>query len=123
MMSGRLRKIQKAISDPNVVLVSFSIDPEHDTPAKLKDYANNMTADPARWFFLVGSPGDTQKLADGLHLGYESPKDNADNGGQIVHSTKFLLVDKSGQVRGAYSTADDESMKKLEADARKLAAS
>ncbi|MDB5327294.1 MAG: electron transport protein SCO1/SenC [Phycisphaerales bacterium] len=123
LMSGRLRKIQKAVPDPNVVMVSFSIDPEHDTPAKLKDYATNMTADPARWFFLTGSPADMEKLAAGLKLGYESPKENADNGAQIVHSTKFLLVDKTGQVRGVYSTADDESMKKLETDAKKLAAS
>ena len=123
MMSGRLRKIQKAVPDPNVVMVSFSIDPDHDTPEKLKDYANNMTADPARWFFLTGTPADMQKLADGLKLGYESPTENAANGAQIVHSTKFLLVDKTGQVRGVYSTADDESMKKLETDAKKLAAS
>lgn len=122
MMSGRLRKIQTAVADPDVVLVSFSIDPDKDTPAALKDYANNMSADPKRWFFLTGSPADIQKTADGLKLGYESRSANTLNN-ELVHSTKFLLVDKHGKVRGQYSTADDASMKKLEADARRLAAS
>ncbi|HEX8323835.1 MAG TPA: SCO family protein [Tepidisphaeraceae bacterium] len=122
MMSGRLRKIQTAVADPNVVLVSFSIDPEKDTPAALKDYATNMTADPTRWFFLTGTPEDVQKVADGLKLGYESRSANTLNN-ELVHSTKFLLVDKAGQVRGQYSTANDESMKKLEADAKRLAGS
>lgn len=121
MMSGRLRKIQKAVPDRNVMMVSFSIDPDHDTPAKLKDYANNMTADPTRWFFLTGTPEQMKTVADGLKLGYE-PKAENDVNNEIVHSTKFLLVDKAGQVRGVYSTADDESMKKLEEDAKKLAA-
>lgn len=119
MMSNRLRKIQKSVDDPNVMLVSLSVDPEHDTPEKLKDYSRNMTADPARWVFLTGKPEDVQKTADGLKLGFQPAAGEE----AITHSTKFLLVDKAGQVRGVYATDDDASMLQLEKDAKKLAAS
>ena len=120
MMSNRLRKIQSAVPDPDMMLVSFSVDPNHDTPAALKDYSRNMSADPKRWVFLTGTPDAMYDVTNkGLNLGYEP----AVGDGQITHSTKFLLIDKAGQVRVVYATDDDESMKKLEADARKLAAS
>ncbi|MGC4031214.1 MAG: SCO family protein [Tepidisphaeraceae bacterium] len=117
MMSNRMRKIQKSVDDPNVMLVSLSVDPNHDTPEKLKDYSRNMTADPARWVFLTGKPEDVQKTADGFKLGFEPAKGDE----PIMHDTKFLLVDKTGQVRGIYRTSEDASMAQLEKDAKKLA--
>ena len=120
MMSGRLEDIQGAVKDPNVMLVSFSIDPKRDTPQALKDYANRMDADPARWKFLCGTPAEMQKVADGLKLVFDP---TAGANGQIMHDTRFLLIDKAGQVRGIYHTDDNADIDKLKADARKLAAS
>ena len=119
MMSGRLEDIQGAVKDPNVMLVSFSIDPKRDTPQALKDYANRMDADPARWRFLCGTTADVQKVADGLKLVYDP---TIVTNGQIMHDTRFLLIDKAGQVRGIYHTDDNADIEKLKSDARKLAA-
>ena len=118
MMTGRLKKIQDKLDDPHVEMVSVSVDPDHDTPAKMKDYANAVGAKVGRWAFLTGTPAQVQQVADGLKLGYEPAAANA---GQIVHATKFLLVDKAGQVRGVYHTDDNDSMTQLQTDAEKLA--
>ncbi|MBC7783644.1 MAG: SCO family protein [Burkholderiales bacterium] len=117
MMAIRLREIQQALNDPRVMLVSISCDPERDTPEQLKKYAVAQNADPARWVFLTGKLSEVQNLATGLKLGFE-PKTA---GAPIDHSTKFLLIDGSGQVRGIYTHDEEGSITQLKADAAKLA--
>ncbi len=117
MMAGRLREIQEAVQDPNVLIVSISCDPENDTVAKLKDYAEVNQADPTKWCFLTGPYDQVKAAADTLKLGF----DRATATEPISHSTKFLLIDKTGTVRGVYTHDDPESMKQLKLDAPKLA--
>src|SRR5262245_53650717 len=50
-MSRQMRRLQNRLP-AEVRLVSFTIDPERDTPDTLRDYAHEMEADPDRWFFL-----------------------------------------------------------------------
>lgn len=119
MMQGRLNAIEDAVQNPNVLIVSVSVDPEHDTPEKMKAYAKRMGVDEHRRFFLTGPLAEVQHVAnDDLKLAFQPATATS----PIVHATKFLLVDKSGNVRGIYSTEDDASMKQLGQDARKLAA-
>lgn len=117
MMAGRLREIQQAVQVPNVLIVSISCDPENDTVAKLKDYAEVNQAEAGKWFFLTGTYDQVKAVADALKLGF----DRATATEPISHSTKFLLIDKSGNVRGVYTHDDPESMKQLKIDAPKLA--
>jgi cytochrome oxidase Cu insertion factor (SCO1/SenC/PrrC family) len=94
--------------------VSFSVDPERDTPPVLAAYAKSFSASPDRWFFLTG-PAATLQLLDrrAFLLG--------DVGGQLEHSTRFVLVDKQSRVRGYYDSLSQEEMEKLKRDALRLA--
>ncbi|MBN1205732.1 MAG: SCO family protein [Myxococcaceae bacterium] len=104
-------------------LVSFSVDPTYDTPARLAEYARTHGANPARWSFLTG---DYQRLKDTvvnsfkIAMGRES-MDEADVMG-IFHGDHFVLVDGAGEIRGYYSSNDDEAFEKLLRDADRLAA-
>jgi protein SCO1/2 len=92
-------------------LVSISIDPEYDTPARLSAYATRFRADPDRWLFLTGSNAAVYRLAvDGFHLGV------ADPGGQAQHSSRFVVVDREARIRGYYDGADREALMGLRAD-------
>lgn len=118
MMTSRLEDLQNTVKSSDVKLVSFSVDPEHDTPAVMKVYADKARADADRWHFVTGTKDQMYTLARGLKLGLEGAHDNA----PITHSQKALLVDGAGHVRGQYDTQDDTEMKHLAADATALAA-
>ena len=103
---------------PPVRLVSISVDPEHDQPDVLAAYGKKFNASD-RWWFLTGDRAEIAKLAgDGLRLGYDpnpplvplGPDDT------IYHSTRFVLVDSQGRVRGYYESTEGDDLDKLEAD-------
>src|SRR4051812_15425954 len=54
-MTEKMKKLQEAVPSKNVQLVSFTVDPERDTPAVLKQYAQRFNADESRWHFLTGA--------------------------------------------------------------------
>src|SRR5262249_40475936 len=91
-MTSQMRHVQEAVAPvSNVKLVSFTVDPEHDTPEVLAQYAKRQKADPARWVFLTGPRDTLQKLCrEAFLLG------NVD--GSLDHSTRFVLVDREGRV-------------------------
>lgn len=84
-------------------LVSFTVDPDTDTPEVLDRYATTMGADPARWTFVTGElPAIRTLLEDGFKLGV-GEKRPVDGGlYDIAHSTKLALIDPEGGVRGYY---------------------
>ena len=118
MMTQKMAKLQKAVPDPNVQFVSFTVDPERDTPEVLKKYAANAGADSSRWHFLTGSPEQLAAVAAGMKAAAVKATDGSD---QFIHSDRFMLVDASGQVRGAYRNSEPEAMEQLAKDAEKLA--
>jgi protein SCO1 len=118
MMSSRLSDVQKALGDePGARLVSISVDPEKDTPDVLKQYAERFKAS-ERWYFLTGQKDAIYGLArDAFKLPVaEAPTE----GGLITHSTRLVLVDKTGTVRGFYEGADENGVKDLIRDIRRL---
>jgi len=117
-MTMRMSGLQKAISDRDVHFVSFTVDPERDTPPVLKEYAKNYDADPARWHFLTGEKSALFDTAAGMKL---TAAPAGTFGPDIVHAEKFLLLDGLGRVRGAYDSKDEQEMKQLAADAAALA--
>lgn len=114
MMSSRMRQVQTATADlPDVRLVSFTVDPAHDTPAALAAYAQHFLAQSGRWFFLTG---EQRRLND---LGLNAFHLNAVDG-NLDHSTRFALVDRSGRIRGYYVFGDNDFPQRLIADVRRL---
>ena len=114
MMSHQMRGIQLSTqATPSVKLVSFTVDPAHDTPAVLAEYAKHFQADPSRWSFLTG---EMSRLNE---LGLNAFKLNSVDG-NLDHSTRFVLVDPERRIRGYYLSSDDKFPRQLLKDIRQL---
>ncbi|MBZ0117700.1 MAG: SCO family protein [Sandaracinaceae bacterium] len=99
--------------------VSVTVDPEVDTPERLREYAARFGADPARWSFLTG---EREAVHHAIERSLRLPvgdREPAGEGYDILHASRFLLVDQRGVLRGTYST-DAEGLGELERDARML---
>ncbi|HTS16933.1 MAG TPA: SCO family protein [Verrucomicrobiae bacterium] len=102
-------------------LVSFSVDPDWDTPKVLTEYARSFGVDRARWAFLTGDKKQIYHLSiDGFHLAAQ----DADPAKEmpILHSTKLVLIDRHGAIRGYYDSSDPAEMLKLIRDTRRVLA-
>jgi protein SCO1/2 len=120
LMTARMAKLERELPDGlDVRLVSFSVDPEHDTPEVLQRYAQSYKA-PSRWLFLTGGKDEMYRLSrQGFKLGIDIPSPPAPGAPApepILHSTRFVLVDGQGRIRGYYDGFDEESMKRLVRD-------
>jgi cytochrome oxidase Cu insertion factor (SCO1/SenC/PrrC family) len=125
MMSARFESLAEKIDPEHVRLVSFSVDPERDTPERLAEYANRFDVEPGRWIFLTGDKPQIRALVtDGFHLGIDepSPEELAQGAEAVLHSTRFVLVDPQGRIRGYYDGNDDEAMEQLGHDVAQLVA-
>ena len=118
MLSSRLSEVQKALGEePGARLVSISVDPEKDTPAVLKIYAEKFQAS-ERWFFCTGPKDAIYSLA---RNGFKLPiADAPAEGGMIAHSTRLILVDRTGHVRGFYEGGTESSVGEVVRDIRRL---
>lgn len=114
-MTSQMREVQDAVLKiPDVRLVSFTVDPSEDTPPVLTAYAKTHGAASSIWYFLTGPVSTLQMLdRDAFKLG------NID--GTLQHSTRFVLVDRQGRIRGYYDTSDSSSIPKLISDIQALA--
>jgi protein SCO1 len=118
MISSRMSELQKPLEQTDVHLVSFSVDPEKDTPEVLRGYAEKLQADPKRWDFLTGSKSAIYRLShDGFKL---AVSDGGDEAGIPVHSTRMVLVDRHGEIRGYYDATEADAVTKLLADTSHL---
>jgi protein SCO1 len=109
-MSSKMHSIQ-GVTDKQVKLVSFTVDPARDTPQALAEYGKKYGADDSRWSFLTGSPAVLDALD---HDAFKLGNLNMD------HSTRFVLIDKAGRVRGYYGLFDGDPVAKLKKDAARL---
>ncbi len=119
LLSARMAGLQGSLP-PQVRLVSFTVDPQRDRPKVLRAYAARFKADPRRWVFLTGPKPELRKLmSEGFRLAAgEDPK--APVGLRLVHSTKLVLVDSEGILRGYYDGQEPSSLRRLERDALAL---
>jgi protein SCO1 len=118
MISGRMSELQKPLDKTDVHLVSFSVDPEKDTPDVLRGYAEKLHAEPRRWDFLTGRKSAIYNLShDDFKL---AVSDGGDEAGIPVHSTRMVLVDRYGEIRGYYEATDADAVTKLLADTSHL---
>jgi len=114
-------KIYEAVgSDPNVKLVSFTIDPKRDSPATLKIYADNLGVDQKEWLFLSGDKEETFDLANSYFV---AALEDADAPGGFDHSGKIILVDKKGHIRSFTEGTEPSGTDQFIKDIKKLSAS
>lgn len=101
---ARLQADLKLADEADLRLVTFTVDPDRDDPTQLAKYAENFRAHPDRWLFLTGDEEQIHKL---LHDGFgvhAAPTTNPmpKPGQEFDHSTRLVLVDKTGHIRGYY---------------------
>jgi protein SCO1/2 len=120
-LSSRLSVLHRRFaSDPSVGFLSISSNPEKDQPDVLKLYAEKFGAD-ARWRFLTGDKVQVFSVANqGFKMGLT---EGSPDGEPVTHSTRLLLVDAEGWVRGFYEGVGegvDEASTRLVADIETL---
>jgi protein SCO1/2 len=154
LVSSHMARLQDAFAaEPDVRLVSVTVDPVYDTPEVLTRYAQSFAAQPQRWLFLTGDKATIYRLVrEGFRLGLLDPHEPvrssavpeagrvrhalwqlltpasalAHHDGHphdkapraITHSARLVLVDRQGQVRHHYDSADQDALHRLPADVR-----
>jgi protein SCO1/2 len=119
-ISSVMKGLQPKLAGTSVRLVSVTVDPEHDTPEVLAEYAKRFDADPDRWWFLTG-PKDaivtlvTERFKLGLQATSES--DRQAGAEAFSHSDRLALVDR-GKVVHVFDSSDPRAVEELIADAR-----
>jgi len=123
-ITRRMRDLQQAAAKGGVKLelVSFSVDPDNDTPDVLAAYAKQYGADLASWRFLTGDLEMIRKTSEqGFKLALDGKATPGAEHFGLFHGSHLVLVDASGQIRGYYRTSEDEQMAQLLKDAALLA--
>ncbi len=114
MISSRMSELQTPLEKTDVHLVSFTVDPDKDTPEVLRGYAEKLLAQPSRWDFLTGPKSTIYNLSrNSFKL---AVSDSSAETGTPVHSTRMILVDRHGDIRGYYDATEADAMTKLLAD-------
>jgi len=100
--------------------VSITVDPENDTPERLRDYAQRYRARPGTWSFLTGSPDYVRRtVVDGFKQVMEPAPGGETSAMSVLHGTRFMLFDRRARLRGLYET-DAERLSDLARDATTL---
>jgi protein SCO1/2 len=144
LQSAHLARLQRELAGvPDAQLLSITVDPDHDTPAVLSAYAQRFDADPARWLFLTGPRAAIYRLAvdgfglaaivsqrrvrDGTGGSWLRPASawaHDEPGGpriiQLVHASRFALVDRQTQLRGYFDGTDWAEVARMEKELRRL---
>jgi protein SCO1/2 len=125
VITARMREVQALAKQRGVPLhlVSFSVDPEFDTPEVLRDYAQKYGADQSSWSFVTGDNAVIRKAAEeGFKIAVEGkPTPQAVDFG-ISHGSHLVLVDGKRMIRGYYRSSEAESVESVVRDAARLAA-
>ena len=121
MMNKNMRIVYDELKDKNDFLIlSHTSDPDRDSSAQLKHYADSMKVDTRHWIFLTG---EKIKLYEAARVSYtiDDPANNLKSiDDQFVHSQFWALVDKNGQVRKVYDGLKPSEINKLIKDAKGL---
>ncbi|MDP3940650.1 MAG: SCO family protein [Deltaproteobacteria bacterium] len=142
LQSLQVQRLQKEFAgSADLRFVSITVDPGHDTPEVLRRYAERYGADPGRWLFLTGPKPAIYGLAKGgFKLGVSDASPAAQggvpgwplgpgpafashgSGGLILHSSRFVLVDRQARIRAYHRTDDPDSLARLRENLRALLA-
>jgi protein SCO1/2 len=124
-LSTRMAELRRQLRERGVQarLVSFSVDPTHDTPEVLRTYAGRFAGDDENWLFVTG---ERDALYDLISQGFRlsvaerTLPQGGDEGELITHSDRFVLVDAEGRIRGYYHGTEADAVPELVRDLQKL---
>ena len=120
-MNNNMKEIYADFKDePDFRILSHTVDPETDTVARMKWYADSMKADSKTWLFLTGRKDSLYRAARVSYL-LDDPKNNdEDINKQFIHTQFFALVDKNGEVRKIADGLKKDEIAELKTDIEKL---
>ncbi|MEI8074335.1 MAG: SCO family protein [Bacteroidota bacterium] len=121
-MNANMKTIAETFKDePDFLILSHTCDPDRDTVARMKVYADSIKADTKKWIFLTGRKDSLYSQARSSYL-LDDPKNNVEKiEDQFIHTQFFALVDRDGKVRGqVYDGLKADELEKLKVDIRKL---
>ncbi|EWH21952.1 cysteine ABC transporter ATP-binding protein [Bacillus haynesii] len=119
-MTSHMAELQKQMEEENLQarIVSFSVDPENDTPEKLKKFAANYPLSFQNWDFLTGySQKEIEKFA---LKSFKSIVKKPEDEDQVIHQSSFYLVDQNGKVVKDYDGAKNTPYDEIIADIKTL---
>ncbi|MFC5407951.1 SCO family protein [Larkinella bovis] len=119
MKTQMKRVFDKFKGNPDIMLLSYTIDPRHDTPAVLKEFATSLGVTGQQWQFATGPKEEIFKTGKSYMV---VAQDDAGAPGGLLHSGHFVLVDKEKHVRGMYDGTTEEGADRLMADLNRLLA-
>jgi protein SCO1/2 len=118
MKTQMLRVYQAVENDPDVALLSHTLDPEYDTVALLRDYAERLGVKSSKWHFVTGNQDSIYETAQKSY--YTTAMEDQTEPDGFVHSGAFLLIDKQRRIRGKYDGTIEDEVNRLIADIAKL---
>jgi protein SCO1 len=120
-MNRNMKMIYEELNkEPDFMILSHTVDPETDTVARLKNYADSMGASIQNWWFLTGTKESLYKTARESYLLDNQENSSKNISDQFIHTQFFALVDRNGQVRGIYDGLKQEEIQQLIIDTRLL---
>ncbi len=119
VMTKQLVRVQRMTENlKDFLIVTYSVDPERDTPSKLRLFADDYNANTDRWHFLTSDTKTTYDLGmNGYYLGM-GKEDDAPGG--FIHSPMFLLIDRERHIRGMYDGTNIDEVTNLVKDIKFL---
>jgi protein SCO1 len=135
LQSAEMARLQADLAtESDVRLASITVDPTRDTPQVLSRYADRFKAHHGRWLFLTGEKEAIYRLAqEGLRLLILDPRNKAGvlepgpamasegaGGITVLHSSRFVLVDRKARIRSYYDSTDSDSLQRLRQDVKAL---
>ena len=121
-MNENMSKVYQAFrGDKRVMILSHTVDPKKDTVAAMKEYSLRFDADPSQWMFLTG---DKKELYDMARYSYlvtaADDTGTTDIQSDFIHTDRFVLVDRTGHIRGLYEGTNIGSVNQLIGDIKAL---
>lgn len=121
-MTANMAKLQKLLQeeglDNEVELVSFSIDPENDTPNILKDYSKQRGGEFTNWNLLTGY--SFEEIKELSIKSFKAPLEKIAGSDQFVHVTSFYLVTPEGNAVKRYDGTESSSIEEIVKDIKKM---
>ena len=125
VVSMKMERLQDKLLDRKaapIKLLSITVDPAYDTPARLAAYAQRYRARPDKWRFLTGPVDQVRALVEGPFMNSMLDEGLTPSGAPAIsHNGYFVLVDGDLVIRGVYDSSDVQKLDALLRHARYLA--
>lgn len=119
IMNEEMKRVQERFkNNPDVKILSFTVDPENDTVEAMKVYAEEHNAIDGQWHFLTGDKEELYRVArqSFFVLKPAEAKNLGDAGSDFIHTNNFVLVDQNLRLRGYYDGTNSEEVESLMED-------